>query len=170
MIRGMDGGLRGPIIPLDMIGRARTLEGIRSVLLIVLAAICMEAPSRAQIPDVAKPPPILNTAGQFSARRLVGPPVVDGREWIAANVETASAPGTVPVPTPAFALTLADCGDRGDFARCRLLFQRGGSAPVRIDDGFTGWVFVTPDARYIITEPLSVLDVREWKYYELTLP
>jgi hypothetical protein len=26
---------------------------------------------------------------------------------------------------------------------------------------------VTPDARYVITEPLQVLDVREWKQYSL---
>jgi hypothetical protein len=67
-----------------------------------------------------------------------------------------------------FSLTLTDCGDHGgDFVRCRLLFQRGGAAPVPIDDGFTGWVFVTPDARYVVTEPLYVLDVRAWKQYAL---
>ncbi len=38
---------------------------------------------------------------------------------------------------------------------------------MRIDDGFTGWVYVTPDSRYIFTEPLYVLDVREWKQYPL---
>lgn len=38
---------------------------------------------------------------------------------------------------------------------------------MRIDHGFTGWVFVTPDGRYVITEPLYVLDVREWKQYAL---
>jgi hypothetical protein len=99
---------------------------------------------------------------------LSRPPLIDGREWIEANVQTTSSPGTVPVPTPAFSLTLTDCGDHGgDFERCRLLFQRGGAAPVRIDDGFTGWVFVTPNSRYIVTEPLYVLDVREWKQYAL---
>jgi hypothetical protein len=38
---------------------------------------------------------------------------------------------------------------------------------VRIDADYTGWVFVTPDGRYIITEPLYALDVREWKHYAL---
>ena len=38
---------------------------------------------------------------------------------------------------------------------------------MRIDASFTGWVFVTPDSRYILTEPLYVLDVREWKQYAL---
>jgi hypothetical protein len=95
-------------------------------------------------------------------------PLIDGREWIAADVHPASSPGTVALPTRAFTLTLTDCGDHdGDFVRCQVLLHRGRAAPVRIDDGFTGWVFVTPDARYIVTEPLYVLDVREWKQYAL---
>ena len=117
---------------------------------------------------MTKPPPLVSSAGQFSAARLSGPPLIDGREWINADVQTASSPGTVPTPTNAFSLTLTDCGDHaGDFERCQLLFQRGRAAPVRIDHGFTGWVFVTPNGRYIVTEPLYVLDVRDWKQYAL---
>jgi hypothetical protein len=90
------------------------------------------------------------------------------REWIAANVETTSSPGPVSVQTKAFSLTSRDCGDHGgDVGRCQLFFQRGRATPVRIDAGFTGWVFVTLDGRYIVTEPLYVLDVREWKQYAL---
>ncbi len=63
---------------------------------------------------------------------------------------------------------MEDCGDRGDFTRCQLLFQRGRAAPVRIDVDYTGWVFVTPDARYIVQEPLYVLNVQEWKQYALS--
>jgi len=138
----------------------------RLVLLVVLPTIGMT--SVAQNPDVAKPPPILNSAGQFRARRLSQPPTIDGRAWIATEVETTSDPGPVPVPTHAFSLSLTDCGDhRGDFERCQLLFRRRKSAPIPISDGYTGWVFVTPDARYVITEPLYVLDVPEWKQYAL---
>ena len=151
-----------------MTGRSRSLTRMQLVPLVALVAICVETASRAQIPDVTKPPPILKSAGQFSAAQLSRPPVIDGRAWIAANVQTTSSPGTVPVPTRAFSLTLTDCGNHsGDFERCQLLFQRGRATPVRIDDGFTGWVFVTPDSRYIVTEPLYVLDVREWKQYAL---
>ena len=138
------------------------------VLLLALVAIWVETASLAQIPDVTKPPPILKSAGQFSAAQLSRPPLIDGRAWIAANVQTTSSPGTVTVPTQAFSLTLTDCGDHaGDFERCQLLFQRGRATPVRIDHGFTGWVFVTTNGRYIVTEPLYVLDVREWKQYAL---
>jgi hypothetical protein len=152
----------------EMTGRSRSFTRIQLVPLVALVAIGVETASLAQIPDVTKPPSILNSVGQFSAARLSRPPLIDGGQWIAANVQTTSSPGTVPVPTDAFSLTLTDCGDHaGDFERCQLLFQRGRATPVRIDDGFTGWVFVTPNGRYIITEPLYVLDVREWKQYAL---
>ena len=138
--------------------------------LVTLAALtlCVEIGLRAQVPDITKPPTVLKSAGAFSAVRLSRPPRIDGREWIPADVRAAYEPGTIPLPIRAFSLILRDCGDHcGDFERCQLLFQRGRAAPVRIDDGFTGWVFVTPDGRYIVTEPLYVLDVREWKQYAL---
>jgi hypothetical protein len=124
--------------------------------------------SPGQIHDITQPPPIVRSAGEFRARPLSQPPVIDGRAWVAAKIELSSSPGTVPVQTRAFSLTLTDCGDHGgDFVRCQLLFQRERAAAVRIDAGFTAWVFVTPDARYIITEPLYALDVRNWKQYAL---
>jgi hypothetical protein len=146
----------------------RSCSRMQLVPLVAVVAICVETASPAQIPDVTKPPPILNSAGQFTAAQLSRLPLIDGRDWMAANVQTTSSPGTVAVPTKAFTLTLTDCGDHaGDFERCQLLFQRGRATAVRIDNGFTGWVFVTPNARYILTEPLYVLDVREWKQYAL---
>ena len=56
------------------------------VLLVGLVAIWVEPASLAQSSDVTKPPPILKQAGQFSAAQLNRPPLIDGREWIAANV------------------------------------------------------------------------------------
>jgi len=136
--------------------------------LIALAAISGDTASFAQRADRTPPPAVSTSAGQFHAHRLTRPPVLDGRVWIAAVVTTASSPGTVPVPQPGFALTLTGCGDVGDFVRCQVFFQRGRTAPVRIDDGFTGWVFVTPDGRYVVMEPLHVLDVRAWTRYRLS--
>jgi hypothetical protein len=137
-------------------------------LLAAAVAVGLGTASLAQTPDATKPPPILNSAGLFSAAPLSRPLLIDGREWIAANVQTTSSPGRVAVPTKAFSLSLTDCGNHaGDFERCQLLFQRGRATPVRIDNGFTGWVFVTPNGRYIFTEPLYVFDVSEWKQYAL---
>lgn len=138
----------------------------RLALLVGVATMCVEGTSIAQNPDVTKPPPILNSAGQFSAVRLSQPAAIDGQEWIAAEAQPTSSAGVVRLPTNAFSITTEECGDHGgDFERCRLLFHRGHATPVRIDVDYTGWVFVTPDARYIIQEPLYVLDVREWKQY-----
>jgi hypothetical protein len=122
----------------------------------------------AQIRDITQPPPIVRSAGEFRARPLGQPPVIDGRAWVAAKVELTSSPRTIPVQTRAFSLTATECGDHGDFVRCQLLFQREGAAPVRIDGGFTAWVFVTGDGSYIFTEPLNALDVRNWKQYALS--
>ena len=152
-----------------MTGRFRSLKGFQLAHLAGLVAIFwIETSLLAQGVDLTKPPPILKSAGQFSAAQLNRQPLIDGREWIAANVQTTSSPGRVPLPTRGFSLTLRNCGDHGgDFERCQLLFQRGRAAPVRIDPVVTGWVFVTPNGRYIVTEPLYVLDVVEWKQYAL---
>ena len=131
---------------------------------VALALTGLAAPS--QNPNATQPPPIVHSAGQFRARPLNQRPAIDGRAWIVAEVRPTYSAGIVETRRT-FSLTSSDCGDHGDFTRCRLLFHRDGGAPVRIDAGFTGWVFVTPDGRYVITEPLYVLNVREWKQYAL---
>ena len=145
-------------------------EVARIELVPFLAVVLMltSSASPGQIPDTTQPPTIVRSAGQFTARPLSQPPVIDGRAWVPADVQPTYSPGNVPLRTQTFSLTLRDCGDHGgDFTRCQLLFRRGRGAPVRIDAGFTGWVFVTPDGRYVITEPLYVLDVRNWTQYAL---
>jgi hypothetical protein len=99
---------------------------------------------------------------------LTSPPTIDGQEWIKAPVHHGPAPDTVRAGDRQFSLILSEPGvDTGDLARFELRLQRGAAAPVRIDNEFTAWAYVTPDRRYIFTEPLYVLDVREWKQYEL---
>jgi len=61
----------------------------------------------------------LRDSSLFSAARLSRPPMIDGREWAAANVKAASSPGGVPAPIQAFSIVLTDCGDRrGAPAEC----------------------------------------------------
>ncbi len=135
--------------------------------LLAVVLILTGTASPGQIQDITHPPPIVHAAGQFSARPVSRPPVIDGRAWAAAEVQPTYSPGIVPLQTRAFSLTSTECGDHGDFTRCQLLFHPGSGAPVRIDAGFTAWVFVTADGRYIFTEPLNALDVRNWKQYAL---
>ncbi len=111
---------------------------------------------------------LVRSAGPISVSQLVQPPAIDGREWIATEVEWLSEPGKVRTTAKTFSLSADDCGDHsGDFQRCQLFLQRGRGSPVRIVSGYTGWVYVTPDDRYVFTEPLNVLDVRAWKQYGL---
>jgi hypothetical protein len=145
----------------------RDVARIEPAPFLAVALILTGAAWPVQIRDITQPPPIVRSAGQFRARPLSQPPVIDGRAWSAAEVQPTYSPGSVPLRTRTFSLAAEDCGDHGDFTRCQLLFHRERDAPVQIHPGFTGWVFVTPDARYIITEPLYVLDVRNWKQYAL---
>jgi hypothetical protein len=138
-------------------------------LLAVFGLFLVPVTARSQSPDTTKPPPVVHAAGPFTARQLLGLPSIDGQSWIPVEVHTGRAPATFRAPNGSFSLMLADTGiDTGDFQRYKLLFQRGSGAAVRIDDGFTGWVYVTPDSRYIVTEPLYVLDVERWKQYALS--
>lgn len=96
-------------------------------------------------------------------------PPIDGRNWLAAEVQPTTTADPIRVPGNRFSLRATDCGDHGgDFERCRLWFRTDRTAPVRIGDRVTGWVFVTPDVRYVVTEPLTVLDTREWRQYDLS--
>ena len=146
----------------------RDVARIEPAALLAVVLILTGTASPGQIPDITQPPPIVRAAGRFTARPLSRPPVIDGRAWAAADVQLTYVPGAVPLRTRTFSLTVRDCGDHGgDFTRCQLLFRRGRGAPVRIHAGFTAWVFVTADGRYIFTEPLYALDVRDWKQYAL---
>ena len=106
-------------------------------------------------------------AGAFRATRLSQPPTIDGREWIAASVFLGSASTEVRNDFGAFAVIFKPVdGDTGDFERYALYVQRGRAEPVLINE-LTSWAYVSPDRRFIIAEPLYVLDVRQWKQYPL---
>lgn len=134
---------------------------MRALASALIAALSIVAPA-------GQRPAIVHAAGPFTATRVAQRPSIDGGEWIATSAHPVNEPGTVTVFAKTLALIARDCGDHdGDFERCQLLLRHGGQA-VRIDTGWTGWVFVTPDERYIITEPLDLLDVRAWKQYLLS--
>ena len=61
-----------------------------------------------------------------------------------------------------------DEDEEGDVARWALMLERPGSRPVSLTaGGKTGFAYVTPDARFIFTEPLMAIDVRRWRRYAL---
>lgn len=136
----------------------------------IIGLIVAQSPSYAQSPDFTKPPMVVSSAGPFAVRRLTNPPAIDDRQWLAADVQAGyPPPRAARVPRNRFLLTFMEAGtqDTGEFERYRLLFQRRRGRALRIDQGFTAWVYVTPDSRYIVTEPLFVLDVDAWTQYPL---
>lgn len=104
--------------------------------------------------------------GLFTATRIPEPPI-DGREWVAAEVQTDPVPAVFRAPNGQFWLTLVPRRrNTGDFVRYELVFEGRETAAIRVAE-LTGWVYVTPDSRYVISEPLFVLDVSAWTEYAL---
>jgi hypothetical protein len=134
--------------------------------LISLAAV----PGAAQDPpraDRSKPPSAANAPAGFTVRRLSGPVPIDGRTWIA--IETASAAGRLRAPDARFTLTLEEAKDHaGDVVRFRIFFTEGGGARVQLDPGVAAYAYITPDSRWIVSDPLEVVDVRTWRKYSLS--
>lgn len=105
--------------------------------------------------------------GGFSVTRLPGPVTVDGRRWVEADVKVGEPQAWRPAKAD-YMLHFTAEDEQGDIARWGLLFERSGGRPVSLTaGGTTGFVFVTPDARYIFIEPLIVIDVRRWRRYAL---
>jgi hypothetical protein len=151
---------------------ASTTYGVVGSALIVssLGFVLAPATANAQRPDPMKPPPMVSAAGPFTVRRFDVPPKADDRNWNPVSVQSGfPSPRAAEVPNRRFSLRFADAGPDNDaeFERYRLIFQRGRGPAFRIDQGFTSWVYVTPDTRFIVTEPLYVLDVDAWTQYAL---
>jgi hypothetical protein len=137
-------------------------------MLIASVGLWLVTRRRTRRPDRSTPPTGMRGAGAFTARKLWGSPVIDGQRWVTANVQIGPAPAVLRAPNGHFTLTLADAGsDTGDFERYQVLFADAARPPVRIDSRFSGWAYITPDSRYVITEPLFVLDVLAWQQYAL---
>jgi hypothetical protein len=122
----------------------------------------------AQEPRESRPPVVVRESGGFRARQLAGEPVIDGRAWIAVEIISGDVARVVRANDRTFTLRFREAGtDTGDFERYQLDLHGDGRAPVRIDGHLTAWAYITPDSRYVFTEPLLVLDVRAWKQYPL---
>jgi len=133
---------------------------IRAVLLLAVSVTLSAQGSNAWPVDTPGP-------GGFSVKRLDVVPVIDGRQWIEADVKSGETTSWRPAKAD-YTLRLRDFEDVGDLSRGALIFERSGARPVSLTDaGKTGYAYVTPDARFIFMEPLIVIDVRRWRRYAL---
>jgi hypothetical protein len=134
--------------------------------LIALAVLCVSAFTPQAI-DRAVPPVETAGAGGFSAQRLPARVGIDGRAWTSVEVHT----GQPEVLRPAgadYELRFSDADNSGDFERWAVTLQRPGNRPVSLTgERKTTFVYVTPDARYVFMEPLTVVDMKTWRRYSL---
>ena len=134
----------------------------------VLVLLITSPAAGAQRADQTRPPVTASGDDGFRVRQLPGPLTIDGHEWTEVNVVSGPVATTAQAPDRTFVLSFQPAGaDTGDFERYQLYLQRGRTSPVRIDEGLTGWAYITPDSRFVFSEPLYVLDVRQWKRYRL---
>jgi hypothetical protein len=139
---------------------------VRRRLLIVLAMLSA-AGFAPQAGERIAPPVDTAGPGGFTVRRLPGRPGIDGRAWMFVDVHT----GRPPVFRPAgadYELRFTDPDNEGDFERWAVMLERPGRRPVSLTaGGKSGFAYVTPDARYVFTEPLILVDVKTWRRYAL---
>jgi hypothetical protein len=148
-----------------------TLTQVSMSNMILLAAIIgfatVEVATQGQRADRSKPPSALDSAGGFTVRRLSAPVAIDGRTWIA--IESGSTAGLLRAPNARFTLTLDEAKEHaGDVVRFRISFIERGGKRVQLDSALSAYAYISSDSRWIISEPLEVVDVVNWRRYSLS--
>lgn len=115
--------------------------------------------------DRSKSPILDPSAGGFTVRRLSGPVAIDGRTWLA--VEPTFGTQTLRARNGEFTLSPTDATDEGDVGRFRLAFVERGGKPVTLTADPVSYAYMTDDSRWIVFEPVEVIDVRAWRRYSL---
>jgi hypothetical protein len=141
------------------------IQGLTPKLAVVFVAFWVSSAltqQRSPIVDVSGP-------GGFTLMRQPGRPGIDGRAWAWAPVH-AGVPDVVQPPGADYRLRFTEPpGDTGDFQRYTITLERTGSPAIPLTEkvGFSGFAYVSPDARYIFLEPLFVIDTKTWRRYSL---
>lgn len=121
----------------------------------------------AQAGDRSMPPRAAEGTGGFTIRRLAEAPVIDGRTWIETHDQVMTT-GTSRAPNGQFTLIMEDAPDRGgDVARFAIYFSDGRAPRVLLDPD-VAYTYISPDSRWIISEPLEAIDVTTWIKYSLS--
>ena len=133
---------------------------------IVLGGIGLLAePSPTQDPARTRPIVAADSAGGFIVRRLEGPIKSDAGLWIEAA--PTSEQGTIEAPDGSFRLVLDGLTETGDVARFRATVRPAAGPAAQLADAVS-YALVSRDSRWIVFEPLQVLDVRTWRLYGLS--
>jgi hypothetical protein len=138
------------------------LRGASPVAIVMFAGVAALA---TQSVDRSRPPTFFDGDGGFTVRRLADPISVDGRNWI--EVRSIATGKGFRAPNGAFTLTFRELADSGELVRDRVFFAEGTRVPVEIERAST-YTYVTPDSRWIVLEPIEVIDVTTWRRYSLS--
>ena len=118
--------------------------------------------------DRSTPPRMAEGAGGFTVRSLSALPLVDGRTWIEVRDQFVS-DGTYRAPNGQFTLTLEDKPENAhNVASFAIYFTDGNGTRSQLDPGFAVYTYITPDSRWIISDPLEAIDVTNWVKYSLS--
>lgn len=135
-----------------MLGSARTLiAGLISGL--IVASLSAQV-----LPDA----PTTEAAPAGLVVRRVAPVTVDGRNW--RDAEPFFGPRVV--RSTHLSVVLDRANDLGDVERFRLSVRRNDGTSVVIAQTVS-YAWLSPDARWLIYEPLDVVDLVAWKRYSL---
>ncbi len=138
---------------------------IRILSAVILAVVTAQS-INAQAPDRTKPPVVVEPGvADFSVRKLTGPVTIDRRNWIAAE-PAVGASKPLRAPNGQFTLMFEGVNEPGDIVRSRLSFSAGG-APILLDPRVS-YAYVTPNSRFVVIEPIDVVDVTTWRRYALS--
>src|SRR5262245_1213925 len=135
------------------------IRGSRAIWLAVIVAMTplRGASPATQTVDRSQPPHIEASAGGFTVRRLDKPITVDGRTWIAVNRIIRAK--TVRAPNGQFTLTLEEASAH-DLVQFRVYFAEQGRGRVELDPGEAVYTVITSDSRWILIDPIDIVDVR----------
>jgi len=118
-----------------------------------------------QEPARTRPIVTADSAGGFVLRQLDGSIKSDASTWIQAAPKFE--PGTIEAPDRSFRLILDGVTEAGDVARYRATVRPATGLAAQLADAVS-YALVSPDSRWIVFEPLEVLDVRAWRLYSLS--
>lgn len=136
-----------------------------TVIMIAFAVVPLAAQIEVPVVDRSGPPAVAASTDGFAIRRLSAPVTIDGTQWIAVNPIWG---GIGTAPDSRFTVSLADENEEGDAARYRITYAEGGGKPVSLNSEVVAYALVTPDSRWIVFEPVEVVDVRAWRRYNLS--
>jgi hypothetical protein len=158
----------GPVIenvePFMIISRAKShLWCFLMLTLCFFVGPLLRAETSGGEPSGLKPPPLEKTPIGFQKKELPSNPLERSQYW-----EKAQASEGTPLNASngEFSLKFGGSEPIGDLMRSIVVFEKRGQS-IQLTAA-VAWAYITPDSRYVIWEPLTILDVKAWKKYDVS--